>query len=32
MFIYDEINKLEDNNNGKLAIAPLAYVVLNCAR
>lgn len=31
MFIYDNFGKLDDNND-KLAVAPLAYVVLDCAR
>ncbi len=30
MFIYDEINELEENKG--LAVSPLAYVVLTCAR
>ncbi len=32
MFIYDNFSKLEDNNNEGLALTPLAYVVLDCAR
>ncbi len=32
MLIYDEINKLDDNENKGLVIAPLAYVILDCAR
>lgn len=31
MFIYDNISELDDENKD-LAIAPLAYVVLDCAR
>ena len=30
MFIYDNLNKLEENS--ELAISPLAYVVLECGR
>lgn len=31
MFIYDNMNELEDENR-ELSIAPLAYVVLDCGR
>lgn len=30
MFIYDEIEKLDENKG--LTVSPLAYVVLDCAR
>lgn len=30
MFIYDNLNELEENKD--LAISPVAYVVLDCAR
>ena len=30
MFIYDNLNEMEENK--ELAISPLAYAVLNCAR
>ncbi len=30
MFIYDNLNDLDDNGN--LAVSPIAYVVLDCAR
>jgi hypothetical protein len=28
--IYDELNELEENND--LAVSPISYVVLDCAR
>ena len=31
MFIYDELNELEEHVEG-LGIGPLSYVVLDCAR
>lgn len=30
MFIYDNINDMEENAN--LAVSPVAYVILDCAR
>lgn len=30
MFIYDKLNELEENR--ELAVSPLAYAVLDCAR
>lgn len=30
MFIYDNLNELDENKN--MAVSPLAYVVLDCAR
>lgn len=30
MFIYDELNELEENR--ELAVSPLSYEVLDCAR
>lgn len=30
MFIYDELNDLDENR--ELAVSPVAYIVLGCAR
>lgn len=30
MYIYDNLNELEENK--ELAVSPVAYVALNCAR
>lgn len=30
MFIYDNLNDL--NENGNLAVSPISYVILDCAR
>lgn len=33
MFIYDDLNKLEETNDySDLAVTPLTYVVLDCDR
>ncbi len=30
MFIYDNLNEMEENEN--LAVSPVAYVILDCGR
>lgn len=32
MFIYDELEKLDTEENKQLAVSPIEYVVLNCGR
>lgn len=33
MFIYEDLNKLEEEEENKeLAVSPIEYVVLNCGR
>lgn len=32
MFIYEDLKKFESEENDKLAVSPIEYVVLNCGR
>lgn len=32
MFIYEDLNKYEEEENKELAVSPIEYVVLNCGR
>lgn len=32
MYIYDNLNNLDNQNNEVYGVSPLAYVALNCAR
>lgn len=32
MFIYEELDKFDTEENKELAVSPIEYVVLNCGR
>ncbi len=32
MFIYEDLKKMESEENKELAVSPIEYVVLNCGR
>lgn len=32
MFIYEDLDKMETEENNELAVSPIEYVVLNCGR
>ena len=32
MFFYENLKELESEENSELAVSPIEYVVLNCAR